>query len=178
MSLCQGYLCEKAYLQVFKQLIFYFLFAQGLKFREQWVTGMLISHVFPGQGHACECNFLNPRSMLEILKALYCHLILLDFPSISWPGSCFSSWNHSHWQHWCCQQTAIIFILLCPRERDFCTALSSKAFWKRWEYQTTWPASWETCMQVRKQQLELDMEQHVSKRKRSTSSLYIVTLLT
>ena len=33
-------------------------------------------------------------------------------------------------------------------------------FWKRWEYQTTWPASWEICMQVRKQQLELDMEQH------------------
>ena len=30
---------------------------------------------------------------------------------------------------------------------------------KRWEYQTTWPASWEICMQVRKQQLELDMEQ-------------------
>ena len=32
-------------------------------------------------------------------------------------------------------------------------------FLKRMEYQTTWPASWETCMQVRKQQLELDMEQ-------------------
>ena len=30
---------------------------------------------------------------------------------------------------------------------------------KRWEYQTTWPASWEICMQVGKQQLELDMEQ-------------------
>ena len=30
---------------------------------------------------------------------------------------------------------------------------------KEWEYQTTWPASWETYMQVRKQQLELDMEQ-------------------
>ena len=30
---------------------------------------------------------------------------------------------------------------------------------KRWEHQTTWPASWEICMQVRKQQLELDMEQ-------------------
>ena len=36
-------------------------------------------------------------------------------------------------------------------------------FWKRWEYQTTWPASWETYMQVRKQQLELDMEQTGSK---------------
>ena len=32
-------------------------------------------------------------------------------------------------------------------------------FWKRWEYQTTWPASWEICMQVKKQQLELDTEQ-------------------
>ena len=32
-------------------------------------------------------------------------------------------------------------------------------FLKRWEYQTTWPASWEFCMQVKKQQLELDMEQ-------------------
>ena len=31
--------------------------------------------------------------------------------------------------------------------------------WERWEYQNTWPASWEICMQARKQQLELDMEQ-------------------
>ena len=30
---------------------------------------------------------------------------------------------------------------------------------KRWEYQTTWPASWEICMQVKKWQLELDVEQ-------------------
>ena len=37
--------------------------------------------------------------------------------------------------------------------------INCRKFWKRWEYQTTWPASWETCMQVRKQQLELDMEQ-------------------
>ena len=51
-------------------------------------------------------------------------------------------------------------------------------FWKRWEYQTTWPASWEICMQLRKQQLELDMEQQTgSIRKRNTSRLYIVTLL-
>ena len=32
-------------------------------------------------------------------------------------------------------------------------------FWNRWEYQTAWPASWEICMQVKKQQLEPDMEQ-------------------
>ena len=37
-----------------------------------------------------------------------------------------------------------------------------KKLWKilkEREYQTTWPASWETCVQARKQQLELDMEQ-------------------
>ena len=33
-------------------------------------------------------------------------------------------------------------------------------FFKRWEYQTTFPASWEICIQVKKQQLELGMEQH------------------
>ena len=32
-------------------------------------------------------------------------------------------------------------------------------FLKRWEYQTTLPASLETCMQVKKPQLEQDMEQ-------------------
>ena len=32
-------------------------------------------------------------------------------------------------------------------------------FFKRQEYQTTWTASWEICMEVKKQQLELDMEQ-------------------
>ena len=37
--------------------------------------------------------------------------------------------------------------------------LNCGKFWKRWQYQTTWPASWETYMKVREQQLELDMEQ-------------------
>ena len=35
-------------------------------------------------------------------------------------------------------------------------------FFRRWEYQTTWPASWEISMKVKKQQLELDMEQQTS----------------
>ena len=32
-------------------------------------------------------------------------------------------------------------------------------FLKRWEYQTTLPATWKICMQVKKQQLEPDMKQ-------------------
>ena len=42
---------------------------------------------------------------------------------------------------------------------DTWITINGGKFWKRWEYQTTWPASWEICMQVRKQQLEVDMEQ-------------------
>ena len=42
---------------------------------------------------------------------------------------------------------------------DYAKAFDCGKFWKRWEYQTTRPACWETYMQVRKQQLELDMEQ-------------------
>ena len=50
-------------------------------------------------------------------------------------------------------------------------------FWKRWEYQTSFPASWEICMQVKKQQLEPNMEHGlVPNWERSTSRLYTVTL--
>ena len=41
---------------------------------------------------------------------------------------------------------------------------NSENFLKRWEYQTTLPASWEICMQVKKQLLELDMEQQIGSR--------------
>ena len=42
---------------------------------------------------------------------------------------------------------------------DWWITINCGKLWNRCEYQTTWPVSWETCMQVRKQQLELDMEQ-------------------
>ena len=47
---------------------------------------------------------------------------------------------------------------------DFWITINCAKFWERWKYQTTWPASWEICMQVRKQQLELDMEQQTGSR--------------
>ena len=49
---------------------------------------------------------------------------------------------------------------------------------KRWEYQTTWPASWEICMPVKKQESELDMEKQTgSKLAKENIGLYIVILL-
>ena len=44
---------------------------------------------------------------------------------------------------------------------DFVDHINCGKFWKRWGYQTTWPASSELCMQVKKQQLELDLEQQI-----------------
>ena len=74
------------------------------------------------------------------------------------------------------QITTIHYIIEKPREfQKFCFLTSASVttlkpltvwittncgkFFKRWEYQTFSPASWEICMQVKKQQLELDMEQ-------------------
>ena len=52
-------------------------------------------------------------------------------------------------------------LLIMPKPLTVWITTNSGKFLKRWEYQTTWPASWEICMQVSKQQLELDMEQQI-----------------
>jgi len=50
-------------------------------------------------------------------------------------------------------------------------------FLKWWEGQTTLPAFWESCTQVKKQQVELNMERLVQNGERSSSRPYIITLL-
>ena len=55
------------------------------------------------------------------------------------------------------RKTSIFALLSMPK--PLTGSQQTGKFFKRWEYLTTWPASWEICMQVKKQQLELDMEQ-------------------
>ena len=57
------------------------------------------------------------------------------------------------------KKTSISALLTMPKPLTVCITINCGKIWKRWEYQTTWSASWEICMQIRKQQLELDMEQ-------------------
>ena len=57
------------------------------------------------------------------------------------------------------RKTSISALLTMPKPSTVWITINCGKFWRRWEYQSTWPASWETCMQVKKQQLELDMEQ-------------------
>ena len=57
------------------------------------------------------------------------------------------------------QKTSISALLTMPKPLSLWITINCVKFWKRWECQTTWLATWETSMQVRKQQLELDLEQ-------------------
>ena len=56
-------------------------------------------------------------------------------------------------------QKNIYFCFIDYAKAFDCVDHNTGKFFKRCEYQTTWPASWKICMQVRKQQLEPDMEQ-------------------
>ena len=58
------------------------------------------------------------------------------------------------------RESSTSVLLTMPKPLTMWITTNYGKFFKRWEYQTTWPASWEICMQVRKQHLELDMEQH------------------
>ena len=57
------------------------------------------------------------------------------------------------------RKTFISALLTMPKPLTVWITINCGKFFNWWEYQTTWPDSWETYMQVRKQQLELDMEQ-------------------
>ena len=60
-----------------------------------------------------------------------------------------------------------------------CITKNCGKYLERWEHQTTLPASGEIHMQVKKQQLEMDMEQEIMVQnwKSNTSWLYIFTLI-
>ena len=53
------------------------------------------------------------------------------------------------------RKISISALLTMPKPLTVWITINCGKFWMRWEYQTTWPASWGTYMQVRKQQLEL-----------------------
>ena len=137
-------------------------------------TGKVSFHSNPKKGNAKECS--NYRTialishastvMLKILQARlqqYVNHELPDVqasfkkaeePEIKLPTSAGSQKKQES-----SRKTSISALLTMPKPLTVRITINCGKFWKRWEYQTTWSASWEICMQVRKQQLELDMEQ-------------------
>ena len=72
----------------------------------------------------------------------------------------------------------IYFCLIDYTNASDCVDHNKQNFFNRWEYQTTLPASWEICMEVKKQQLEPDMEQWTGSKlgKENVKALYLYAL--
>ena len=78
----------------------------------------------------------------------------IEEPEIKLPTSVGSSKKQES-----SRKTSTSALLTMPKTLTVWITMNCGKFLKRWEYKTTWSASWEICMQVRKQQLEVDMEQ-------------------
>ena len=145
--LCQGLYWFSAYTRKYQPLsLFYFIIDSGP----------------PGSGPLKDPS---SKVMLKILQARLQQYVNCELPdvqagfrkgrgtrdqiaNIHWitEKARESRKKHLFLLHWLCQS-----LWLCGSQQ-------TGKFWKRWAYQTSWLASWEACMQVRKQQLELDME--------------------
>ena len=97
-------------------------------------------------------GFSNTRTMnFQMFKLV---LEKAEEPEVKLPTSAGSSKKQE-----ISRKTSASVLLTVPKPLTVWITTNNGKFWKRWEYQTTWPASWKICMQVRKHQLELDMEQ-------------------
>ena len=128
----------------------------------------------PKKGNAKECsNYCmialishTSKVMLKILKWCFSsmwtenfQIFKLDLEKVEQPEIKLPISDGSQKKQENSIKISISALLTRPKPLTVWITTNCGKFSKRWEYQTTWPASWEICMQVRKQQLELEMEQ-------------------
>ena len=159
-------------------------------------TGLVKRSVFipiPKKGNAKECsNYYTialishaTKVMLKILQAKLQQYINCELPDVQ---AAFRKGKATRDQFanipWVIKkqessrETSTSVLLMMPKPLTMWITTNCGKFLKRWEYQTTWPTCWEICVQVRKQQLEMNMEQQAgSLLGKEYVNLYIVTLL-
>ena len=134
----------------------------------EWFSNCLVSIMRKKVGRFSTIALISHASkvMLKILQASFSNTWTVNFqmfklvlekaeePEIKLPTADGSSKKQES-----SRKAYISALLTMPKPLTVWITINCGKFFKRWEYQTTWPASWGTCMQVRKQQLELDMEQ-------------------
>ena len=96
--------------------------------------------------------------MLKILQARLQQYVNREIPDVQIPEIQLPTSVGSLKKQESSRKT-ISALLTTPKPLTGWITTNGGKFWKRWEYQTTWPASWEICMQVKKQQSEPDVEQ-------------------
>ena len=139
---------------------------------QDWKRSVFIP--IPKKGNAKECSNYRTialvshasKVMLKILQAKLQQYVNCELPDVQ---AGFRKGRGTRDQianiHWIMEkarefQKNIYFCLMTiPKPLTMWITINCGKFFKRWEYQTTWPASWEICMQVKKQQLNLNMEQ-------------------
>ena len=136
---------------------------------QNWKSSLFIP--IPKKGNAKECSDYHTialtshasKVMLKILQASTIHEpwtsdVQAGFRKGGERSNCQHPLDHRKNKR-VPEKTSISALLTMPKPLTVRITTNCGEFFKRWEYQTTWLASWEICMQVRKQQLELDMEQ-------------------
>ena len=105
--------------------------------------------------------YLNILDHLLVASRLFLMFKLViekaEEPEIKLPTSA-GSWKKQESS----RKTSISALLTMTKPLTVWITINCGKFWKRWEYQTTLPASWEICMQVKKQQLETGKEQRTN----------------
>ena len=139
---------------------------------QDWKRSVFIP--IPKNGNAKECsNYCTialishaNKAMLKIFQARLQQHVNCELPDVQ---AGFRKRRGTRDQianiHWIIEKARefqkIIYISFIDYTSPFTVWITTNCgkFFKRGEYQTTWPVSWEMCTQVKKQQLELDMEQ-------------------
>ena len=138
---------------------------------QDWKRSVLIP--IPNKGNAKKCSDYHTIALIShaskvMLKVLWARLqqyVNHELPDVQ---AGFRKGRRSRDQvaniHWIIEkarefQKNIYFCFINYTKAFDCVDFPNCGkFFKRWEYKTTWPASWEVCMRVKKQQLELDMD--------------------
>ena len=140
---------------------------------QDWKRSVFIT--IPKKGNTKECtNYCTialtshtTKEMLRILQAKLQHYVISELPYVQ-TGFRKGRWTRdqiadqiagSSKKQEGSRKTSISALLTIPKPLTVWITINCGKFWKRWKYQTTWPTFWEICMQDRKQQLDLNMEQ-------------------
>ena len=169
--ICQQIWKTQQWPQDWKRLVFIPILKQGnAKECSNYCTIVLISHASKVMLKSLQVRL--QQYVNWELSNVQAGLEKTEEPEITLPTST-ESWKKQQSS----RKTSISALLTMPKPLTVWIRINCGKFFKRWEYQTTWPASWEICMQVRMQQVELDMEKQTgSKSGKEYIKLYIVTL--
>ena len=142
---------------------------------QDWKRSVFIP--IPKKGNAKECSNYHTialsshtsKVMLKIVQARPQQYVNRELPDVQaefrkWRGTRDHQHPLDHRKSKSSRKTSGFALLIMPKSLTVWITINFGKFWEiSLEYQTIWHASWEICMQVKKQQLEPDMEQTDSK---------------